>query len=87
MSRTAFPTMPSIAAAAGCAAIVLFLTFGPNGPSRAAAGISSRAAATYVKPAPGIQPTRIEVDGDAHSIRFYIDGKQVVLLDAAGFKE
>lgn len=87
MSRTASPTIPFFAAAAGCAAIALFLTFGPTGPSRAAAGISSRAAATYVKPTPAIQPTRIEVDGDAHSIRFYIDGKQVALLDAAGFKE
>jgi hypothetical protein len=90
MSRTASPTIPFIAAAAGCAAMVLFLNFAPNGPSRAAAGISSRAAATYVKPAPAsaaIEPTRIEVDGSSHAIRFYIDGKQVALLDSAGFQD
>lgn len=36
---------------------------------------------------PAIEPTRIEVDGGAHVIRFYIDGKAVALLDSTGFKD
>ncbi|SIT59203.1 conserved exported hypothetical protein [Mesorhizobium prunaredense] len=85
MAWTASPKIPFTAVAAGSAALLL-LTFGPDGPSRAAA--SSRAAATYGKPAsPVIEPTRIEVDGGAHVIRFYIDGKQVALLDSTGFKD
>jgi hypothetical protein len=86
MSWIAPPKLPLTAIAAGSAALLL-LTFGPDGPSRAAAG--SRAAATYENQAsasPAIQPTRIEVDGDAHVIRFYIDGKQVALVDSTGFK-
>ncbi|WP_254017330.1 hypothetical protein [Mesorhizobium escarrei] len=86
MSWTASPKIPFTALAVGSAA--LLLTFGPDGPSRAAA--SSRAAATYGKAAPAspaIEPTRIEVDGSAHVIRFYIDGKQVALLDSTGFKD
>ncbi|TIS96575.1 hypothetical protein [Mesorhizobium sp.] len=85
MSWNASPKISFTAVAAGSAALLL-LTFGPNGPSRAAAG--SRAAATYGKQAkPAIEPTRIEVDGGAHVIRFYIDGKQVALLDSTGFKD
>ncbi|MDX8527514.1 hypothetical protein RFM68_23730 [Mesorhizobium sp. MSK_1335] len=44
----------------------------------------------YVRPAPvalATQPTRIDIDNDAHAIRFYIDGKQVALLDGSGFKQ
>ncbi|MGX9118228.1 hypothetical protein ACWTU6_16365 [Mesorhizobium sp. BHbsci] len=87
MSWIASPKIPFTAVAGGSAALLL-LTFGPDGPSRAAAG--SRAAATYGKAAPAspaIEPTRIEVDGGAHVIRFYIDGKQVALLDSTGFKD
>ncbi|WP_240992755.1 MULTISPECIES: hypothetical protein [Mesorhizobium] len=46
MSWIASPKIPFTAVAAGSAALLL-LTFGPDGPSRAAAG--SRAAATYGK--------------------------------------
>ncbi|TGQ34680.1 MULTISPECIES: hypothetical protein [unclassified Mesorhizobium] len=79
MSWTASPATPFIALAAGCAALVVMLNYAPAGefPSR------------YVKPAPAspaIEPTRIEVDGSAHVIRFYIDGKQVALLDSLGFQ-
>ncbi|MCV3209393.1 hypothetical protein OHD62_23025 [Mesorhizobium sp. YC-39] len=85
MSWIASPKIPFTAVAAGSAALLL-LTFGPDGPSRAAAG--SRAAATYGKPVrAAIEPTRIEVDSSAHVIRFYIDGKQVALLDSTGFKD
>jgi hypothetical protein len=80
MSWTASPAIPFVAVAAGCAALVLLLNFAPNGE------FESR----YVKPAPAapaIEPTRIEVDGSAHAIRFYVDGKQVALLDSAGFKD
>ncbi|TIT20919.1 MAG: hypothetical protein E5W81_04130 [Mesorhizobium sp.] len=80
MSWTASPATPVIALAAGCAALVLMLNFAPTGefPSR------------YVKPAPAslaAQPTRIEVDDNAHAIRFFVDGKQVALLDSTGFKD
>jgi len=33
------------------------------------------------------KPTRIDVDNEAHAIRFYIDGKQVALLDESGFRQ
>ncbi|TIP13440.1 hypothetical protein [Mesorhizobium sp.] len=87
MSWIASPKLLFTGIAAGSAALLL-VTFGPDGPSRATAG--SRAAATYGKQAPAspaIQPTRIEVDRNAHVIRFYIDGKQVALLDSTGFKD
>ena len=32
------------------------------------------------------QPTRIDIDTEAHAIRFYIDGNQVAVLDKSGFK-
>ncbi|CCV15112.1 hypothetical protein [Mesorhizobium sp. STM 4661] len=85
MSWIASLKIPFTAVAAGSAALLL-LTFGPDGPSRAVAG--SRAAATYGTPVPAaIEPTRIEIDTGAHVIRFYIDGKQVALLDSTGFKD
>ena len=80
MSWTASPALPFVAVAAGCAALVVMANFAPTG------GFPSR----HVNPSPAapvIEPTRIEVDGKAHAIRFYVDGKQVALLDSAGFKD
>ncbi|MBN9547868.1 MAG: hypothetical protein J0H31_03025 [Alphaproteobacteria bacterium] len=66
--------------ASGCIALALLFINAPEGdfPSK------------YVKHgpvSPAAAPTRIDVDNDAHAIRFYVDGKQVALLDASGFKQ
>lgn len=52
-------------------------------PARARQRHMARAAPA----SPAIEPTRIEFDGGAHVMRFYIDGKQVALLDSTGFKD
>ncbi|PZV38747.1 hypothetical protein B5V02_09690 [Mesorhizobium kowhaii] len=59
---------------------MLLLNFGPTGE------IQER----HVNGTPvaqAVEPTRIEVDGGAHAIRFFIDGKQVALLNSTGFEE
>ncbi|MGX8007879.1 hypothetical protein ACVDG8_002145 [Mesorhizobium sp. ORM8.1] len=79
MTSTASSRLTFIAFTAGCSALALLFAYAPAG------GLPSK----YVKgPAPqALQPTRIAVDNEAHAIRFYIDGKQVALLDASGFKQ
>lgn len=81
MSWTASPITPFVAVAVGCTALLLLLKFGPDG------AIQERHVRQTPAATAAIQPTRIEVDGDAHAIRFYVDGKQVAMLDESGFKE
>ncbi|TGQ52600.1 hypothetical protein EN836_19150 [Mesorhizobium sp. M1C.F.Ca.ET.193.01.1.1] len=76
---TASPKLTLTMLATGCIALALLFANAPDG------GFPSK----YVK-APAVQalqPTRIAIDNEAHAIRFYIDGKQVALLDASGFKQ
>jgi hypothetical protein len=80
MSWTASPITPFVAVAVGCTALLLLLKFGPDGAFQERHVGQTPATAA-------IQPTRIEVDGAAHAIRFYVDGKQVALLDESGFKQ
>lgn len=80
MTSTTSSTLTFVLFATGCIALALLFINAPQGdfPSK------------YVNAAPAAQaaqPTRIDVDNDAHAIRFYIDGKQVALLDASGFKQ
>lgn len=80
MTSTTSSTLTFVLFTAGCIALALLFINAPQGefPSK------------YVKAAPATQtvlPTRIDFDNDAHAIRFYVDGKQVALLDASGFKQ
>lgn len=80
MTSTTSSTLTFIAFTAGCAALALLFAYAPNGE------IQER----HIQGTPAaqaVQPTRIDVDNDAHAIRFYVDGKQVALLDASGFKD
>ncbi|PBC06407.1 hypothetical protein [Mesorhizobium sp. WSM3859] len=79
MTSTNSSRLTFIVFTAGCIALALLLAYAPAGES----------APKYVKgPAPQtLQPTRIAIDNEAHAIRFFVDGKQVALLDASGFKE
>jgi hypothetical protein len=73
-------TSSTLTFTAGCAALALLFAYAPNGE------IQER----HIQGTPAAQavlPTRIDVDNDAHAIRFYVDGKQVALLDASGFRE
>lgn len=65
---------------AGCIALALLFRYAPTGEFPA----------KYVKAAPAALaplPTRIDIDNEAHAIRFYIDGKQIALLDQSGFRQ
>jgi len=79
MTSTASSRLTFIVFTAGCIALALLFAYAPQG------GLPSK----YVKgpAAPALQPTRIAIDNEAHAIRFYIDGKEVALLDASGFKQ
>ncbi|TIU25841.1 MAG: hypothetical protein E5W38_28375 [Mesorhizobium sp.] len=63
---------------AGCIALALLFANAPDG------GLTSKV--PQAPAAQALEPTRIAIDHDAHAIRFYIDGRQVALLDASGFK-
>jgi hypothetical protein len=80
MSWSTSPAVPFVAVATGCAAFLLLLNFGPTGniQERHIKGPSATLA---------VEPTRIELDGSAHAIRFFIDGKQVALLNSTGFED
>lgn len=79
MTSTASSRFTFIAFTAGCIALALLFANAPDGgfPSKYAKAPAAQA----------VQPTRIAIDNEAHAIRFYIDGKQVALLDASGFKQ
>lgn len=79
MTSTTSSTLTFILFVSGCIALVLLFINAPQGEFQS----------KYVKATPATQeasPTRIDIDNDAHAIRFYVDGKQVALLDASGFK-
>ncbi|ESY74464.1 hypothetical protein NKJ90_22030 [Mesorhizobium sp. M0051] len=80
MTSNASSRLTFIVFTAGCIALALLFRYAPTGefPSK------------YTKVAPvarAANPTRIDVDNEAHAIRFYIDGKQVALLDQSGFRQ
>ena len=79
MTSSASSKLTFIVFTAGCIALALLFRYAPAGDS----------ASKYVKgpAAQAAQPTRIDTDNAAHAIRFYIDGKQVALLDESGFKQ
>ena len=80
MTSTASSTLTFLLFGAGCVALALLFMYAPEGEFQS----------KYARTAPAAQaaqPTRIDVDNDAHAIRFYVDGKQVALLDASGFKQ
>ncbi|TIN27275.1 MAG: hypothetical protein E5Y31_14005 [Mesorhizobium sp.] len=77
MTSSASSRLTFIAFTGGCIALTLLFRYAPVGdfPSK------------YIKAAPAAAPTRIDIDNEAHAIRFYIDGKQVAQLDQSGFKQ
>lgn len=79
MTSTASSRVTFIVFTAGCIALALLFANAPDG------GLPSKVPQAPV--AQALQPTRIAIDNEAHAIRFYIDGKQVALLDASGFKQ
>ncbi|TPN56147.1 MULTISPECIES: hypothetical protein [unclassified Mesorhizobium] len=80
MTANASSRLTFIVLTAGCIALVLLFRYAPAGDfhSRYLKGATAVVAA---------KPTRIDVDNEAHAIRFYIDGKQVALLDESGFRQ
>ncbi|WP_027165833.1 hypothetical protein [Mesorhizobium sp. WSM3224] len=80
MTSTTSSTLTFVLFTAGCIALGLLFMYAPAGEFQSKYARAAPAA-------PAVQPTRIDVDNDAHAIRFYIDGKQVALLDATGFKQ
>ena len=66
-------TKPFTAVAAGVAALLAIVNLAPAGEPR-----------PRYRNAPVVDETRIEVDGTANAIRFYIEGKQVALIDSQG---
>lgn len=79
MTSTTSSRLTFIVFTAGCIALALLFAYAPTG------GSASKYAKAPAPPAP--QPTRIDIDNDAHATRFYIDGKQVALLDESGFSQ
>jgi hypothetical protein len=80
MTSTTSSTLTFVVFTAGCIALALMFMYVPQGEFQS----------KYARTAPAAQAaqaTRIDVDNDAHAIRFYVDGKQVALLDASGFKQ
>ncbi|RUX47987.1 hypothetical protein EN742_16305 [Mesorhizobium sp. M4A.F.Ca.ET.020.02.1.1] len=79
MTSSASSRLTFIVFTAGCIALALLFRYAPAGdlPSKYVKGPAAQAA----------QSTRIDIDNEAHAIRFYIDGKQVALLDESGFKQ
>ncbi|MEI9420277.1 hypothetical protein O7A70_03695 [Mesorhizobium sp. Cs1299R1N1] len=78
MTANASSRLTFIVFTAGCIALALLFRYAPAGdfPSKYTKGATAIAA----------KPTRIDVDNEAHAIRFYVDGKQVALLDQSGFR-
>jgi hypothetical protein len=79
MTSTTSSRLTFLVFTSGCIALALLFHYAPAGdfPSK------------YARTAPAglaAQPTRIDIDNETHAIRFYIDGKQVAVLDESGFK-
>ena len=75
-----FPRItPYVAVAGGFALLVSIVTLADSSER-----LGRRSMPTV---APIVTPTRIVVDNEAHKIRFYIDGRQVTVLDALGLHE
>jgi hypothetical protein len=68
-------TTPFIAVAAGVAALLTIVTLAPAGEPR-----------PRYRHASTVAETRIEVDRNANAIRFFVEGKQVALIDSQGLK-
>jgi hypothetical protein len=79
MTSSASSRLTFVAFTGGCIALTLLFRYAPVGdfPSK------------YIKVAPAAlaAPTRIDIDNEAHAIRFYIDGRQVAQIDQSGFKQ
>lgn len=67
-------TKPFIAIAGGSAALLTIVNLAPAGEARS----------RYRTLAPAADQTRIEIDRSADAIRFYVEGKEVVFIDAKG---
>jgi len=79
MTSTTSSRLTFLVFISGCIALALLFHYAPAGdfPSK------------YARTAPAglaAQPTRIDIDNETHAIRFYINGKQVAVLDESGFK-
>ena len=68
-------TAPFIAIAGGVAVLATIVSVATG---------EARSRYRTLAPAAAVEPTRIEVDNRAHAIRFYVEGKQVALVDALG---
>jgi hypothetical protein len=66
-------TKSLIAVAAGILALLAIVNLAPAGEPR-----------PRYRNAPAVDQTRIEVDRTANAIRFYVEGKQVALIDSQG---
>jgi hypothetical protein len=66
-------TKPFLAVAGGVVALVALVNLAPAGEPR-----------SRYRNVPAIDQTRIVVDQKANTIRFYVDGNQVALIDSQG---
>jgi hypothetical protein len=65
---------PLIAIAGGIAALLTVVSLAPAGEPRS----------RFRNPPATAAQTRIEVDRNTNAIRFYVEGKQVALIDSRG---
>jgi hypothetical protein len=66
---------PFIAVAAGVAALLAIVNVAPAGEPR-----------SRYRTVPAVEQNRIVVDQNSNVIRFYIEGKQVALIDSQGLR-